>query len=225
MEITFTAKGISLSERFRDYVESKIVKFEQLSDRIQYVEVKVRQENPNRGANSDMRVELTLIGAGPTVRSEATGGDKFGAFDIAFGKVLERLRRAKDRRSDRHARGKRVPLHDAAAAGFAHVDITPASNVSLGTGPIDVIPEETEETPYTPVVIRRKEFKAEPMTLDDALYFMEMVGHDFYLYIDAKTDKPSVVYRRRGWDYGVITLSENAKEPQAAAIAKSRASS
>lgn len=217
MDITFTGRNIAMSERFRDYVEGKIDKLEQLADRAQKVELKLRQEQPNRGANSDIRAELTLIGAGPVVRAEATGGDKFGAFDIAFGKLLERLRRAKDRKRTRHGKGKRVPLHDAAAAGFSGIDLTPASPVALGTGPIDVVTED-EETPYNPVIIRKKEFAATPMTLDDALYYMELVGHDFYLFIDAETDRPSVVYRRRGWDYGVISLDEHSTRSQEEAL-------
>jgi hypothetical protein len=57
------------------------------------------------------------------------------------------------------------------------------------------------------------------MTVDDALYYMELVGHDFYLFIDSETDRPSVVYRRKGWDYGVIGLDQSAPELQEAATA------
>ncbi len=59
-------------------------------------------------------------------------------------------------------------------------------------------------------VVREKEHPAEPMTVDQALYQMELVGHDFYLFSDAASGKPSVVYRRRGFDYGVIRLAESA---------------
>jgi hypothetical protein len=57
-------------------------------------------------------------------------------------------------------------------------------------------------------VIRKKVFAAAPMSVDDALYQMELVGHDFYLFVDDETHRPSVVYRRKGWDYGVIGLDE-----------------
>jgi hypothetical protein len=111
-------------------------------------------------------------------------------------------------------RGKRTPvsLHDASANGFSVVDITPAAPETLEkvrTGAIDVIQDErlsSDEEEWSPVVIRKKVFAATPMTVDDALYRMELVGHDFYLFIDAETDRPSVVYRRKGWDYGVIGL-------------------
>jgi hypothetical protein len=64
-------------------------------------------------------------------------------------------------------------------------------------------------------VIRKKVFEATPMSVDDALYQMELVGHDFYLFIDEETRRPSVVYRRKGWDYGVIGLDENAGQVDA----------
>ena len=57
-----------------------------------------------------------------------------------------------------------------------------------------------------PLVVRQKSHQAEPMTLDQALYEMELVGHDFFLFVDKESECPSVVYRRRGYDYGVITL-------------------
>jgi hypothetical protein len=69
-----------------------------------------------------------------------------------------------------------------------------------------------------PLVVREKTHVATPMTLDQALYEMELVGHDFYLFIDAHTHQPSVVYRRRGYDYGVIRL-EDAQERRASPAA------
>ena len=57
-----------------------------------------------------------------------------------------------------------------------------------------------------PLVVREKTHAASPMTLDQALYEMELVGHDFYLFVDKENERPAVVYRRRGYDYGVISL-------------------
>ena len=55
--------------------------------------------------------------------------------------------------------------------------------------------------------VREKTHRAEPIRLDQALYEMELVGHDFYLFVDADTHQPCVVYRRRAYDYGVIRLA------------------
>ena len=82
-------------------------------------------------------------------------------------------------------------------------------NKSLTT--VDDTDSESEEE-YSPVVIREKVFPAEFMTVDEAVDRMELVGHPFFLFVDAKNDRPSVVYRRKGWDYGVIGLDDEAAE-------------
>jgi hypothetical protein len=64
-----------------------------------------------------------------------------------------------------------------------------------------------------PLVVREKVHEASPMALDQALYEMELVGHDFFLFIDSHSGRPSVVYRRRGYDYGVIALDAAAHVP------------
>ena len=69
--------------------------------------------------------------------------------------------------------------------------------------------QESGEDQYTPIVIRSKEFPAERLAVEEAVDQMELVGHDFFLFIDSSTDKPSVVYRRKGWNYGVISLSDD----------------
>jgi hypothetical protein len=62
--------------------------------------------------------------------------------------------------------------------------------------------------------VREKIHATTPMALDQALYEMELVGHDFYLFHDKDTDQPSVVYRRRGWSYGVIHLDVSEERAQ-----------
>jgi hypothetical protein len=147
------------------------------------------------------------------------------AFDLAMAKLVERIRQAKDRKKVHRGQHRPRSLQEASRDGFSGVSITPASPEVLEkvrTGSISVIADdnaETDDEVYTPVVIRSKVFAAEPMTVDDALYFMELVGHDFYLFIDKDTHRPSVVYRRKGWDYGVIGLDESADAlPEVAAV-------
>jgi hypothetical protein len=79
----------------------------------------------------------------------------------------------------------------------------------------ETVTVDTGEDDYCPVVIRKKVFASVPMSVDDALYYMELVGHDFYLFIDDETGRPSVVYRRKGWDYGVISLATLAPPEEA----------
>ena len=227
MEIDIVGRGAQITDRFREYVTEKAEKVAHLAERALVFEIKLSKLAARNGTPGDDKVELTLVGRGPVVRAEASAADKYAAFDIAIGRLLERVRRAKDRRKV-HRGGAHRPtsLHEAASGAFAGTDLTPVSGERLtqvATGSIPVQTEaegaDVDDEEYCPVVIRTKTFASVPMTVDDALYYMELVGHDFYLFIDADTDRPSVVYRRKGWDYGVIQLDEDADELQEAATA------
>jgi len=218
MEISVSGRNLGVTDRFREYATEKAEKVGNLSDKAIAFEIKVSRHHETRGSSGDDRVELTLIGPGPLVRAESSGSDKYVAFDLAMAKLIERVRQAKDRKKVHRGKHRPVSLREASSDGFRVVDITPAAPELLEkvrTGAVDVIdggaPEDDEED-YSPVVIRSKVFAAEPMTVDDALYYMELVGHDFYLFIDKENHRPSVVYRRKGWDYGIIGLDENAED-------------
>jgi ribosomal subunit interface protein len=209
METSIVGVGVGITDRFRTVVEDKAARIEHLAPRAQRVDIKVTHRAYHNGRVEDDTVELTLTGKGPLVRAEATDGDKFAALDLAVDKLCEQLRRAKDKRVDarQHPRGAKYEKGSGAIEG---IDVQPASVDVLravATGEIPIITGNEAEADYTPVVIRTKQFGAEWMSVEDAVDRMELVGHDFFLFIDARTDHPSVVYRRKGWDYGVISLS------------------
>ncbi|MCU1419738.1 MAG: raiA [Homoserinimonas sp.] len=223
MEITVNGRNLGITDRFREYATEKSEKVATLAEKAQVFQIRVSRHNEKNGSAGEDRVELTLVGPGALVRAESAGADKYVAFDLAFDKLLQRVRKAKDRQKVHRGQHRPVSLGEAAAAGFDGIDVVPADpdimeKVRTGSIPIQNA-EETEEQPWSPVVIRRKVFAATPMTVDDALYYMELVGHDFYLFIDAETNRPSVVYRRKGWDYGLIGLDDAATEVQEAATA------
>lgn len=218
METSIVGVGVSISDRFRGVVDEKSARIEHLAPRAQRLDVKVTHRAYHNGRVEDETVELTLTGKGPIVRAEAVDGDKFAALDMAVDKLAEQLRRAKDKRIDarKHPRGAKLDKESGSLQG---VDVQPASVDVLravATGEIPIITGNEDEEGYTPVVIRTKEFGPEWMTVEDAVDRMELVGHDFFLFIDARTDHPSVVYRRKGWDYGVISLTTQAS-PEAGA--------
>ncbi len=213
MDITLLTHDVTLPERFRDHVDERADKVIALTDRAQTFQVKVSRENSSRGGPSLDVVELTVIGRGPVIRAEARSEDKYRAFDEALDHLIKRLRRAKDKRSPHTGRQRQKSLSEMSAAGFDNIDVTPASVEVLRrveTGAIPVLDDDDmanlENEHDSPVVIRRKVFPAEVMSAEDAVDQMELVGHDFYLYIDEASSQPSVVYRRKGWQYGVISL-------------------
>jgi ribosomal subunit interface protein len=216
METSIVGVGVSVSDRFRSVVDEKAARIENLAPRAQRLDVKVTHRAYHNGRMEDSTVELTLTGKGPLVRAEAVDGDKFTALDIAVDKLAEQVRRAKEKRVDarKHPRGAKLDKGTGAIEG---VDLQPASADVLravATGEIPIVTGAEDEEDYTPVVIRTKRFEAEWMTVEDAVDRMELVGHDFFLFIDARTDHPSVVYRRKGWDYGVISLTAAAPPAQ-----------
>ena len=216
MDITITGRNVGVTDRFREYATEKASKIDHLAEKAIAFEVKVARHHETRGSSGDDRVELTLIGPGPLVRAESSGSDKYVAFDLAMAKLVERMRQSKDRKKVHRGKHRPVSLHEASADGFSIVDITPASVEVLervATGEIPVQAVDAAEEEYSPVVIREKVFPSTHMTVSDAVDHMELVGHDFFLFIDAETDRPSVVYRRKGWDYGVIGLEEQQEAP------------
>ena len=234
MDIVVTGRHLTVSDRFRAHIEEKLEKITQLEPRTRRVEVLVSHEPNRRQAEVCDKVEITCYAKGPVVRAEASGADKYAAFDVALGRLLERVRRAKDRKKVHRGQHRPTSLRDAAADDFSVVAIQPADaevleRLSTGVIPVQEEPapepvaadEDDAEEPYCPVVIRKKVFPSVSMSVDDAVDYMELVGHDFYLFIDADTDRPSVVYRRKGWDYGVIGLDEDLDDaPEFAAGAK-----
>jgi ribosomal subunit interface protein len=229
MDINIIGRNLGITDRFREYATEKSDKVSHLAERAISFEIKVSRHNEKLGTqNGDDRVELTLVGPRAVVRSEATGQDKYAAFDIALGKLMERVRRAKDRRKVHRGQHRPTSLREASTDGFSAVGLAAAPVAVLdqvATGSVPVVSDETEEPvaeaeeEYCPVVIRKKVFASVPMTVDDALYYMELVGHDFYLFVDQESMRPSVVYRRKGWDYGVISLDDDADELQEVATA------
>ncbi|MFF2052740.1 ribosome hibernation-promoting factor, HPF/YfiA family [Leifsonia sp. NPDC058194] len=228
MDINIIGRNLGITDRFREYATEKSDKVAHLAERAISFEIKVSRHNEKLGGqNGNDRVELTLVGPRAVVRSEATGTDKYAAFDLALGKLLERVRRAKDRRKVHRGQHRPTSLREASTDGFSAVGLAAAPVAVLDqvrTGSVPVVQDaesgdEVAEDEYCPVVIRKKVFASLPMTVDDALYYMELVGHDFYLFVDQETERPSVVYRRKGWDYGVISLDDDADELQEVATA------
>lgn len=199
MDISVTGRHLTVSDRFRAHIEEKLAKITQLEPRTRRVEVLISHEPNRRQAKACDKVEITCYAKGPVIRAEACEEDKYAALDVAIDKLMERLRRQHDRRQVH--RGRRTP--ESVAAATARI-VAPAEQSVA-----DAAPEADEpDGPFgdSPVEVREKIHRSSPMTLADALREMELVGHDFYLFHDTDTDRASVVYRRRGWSYGVLHL-------------------
>ena len=204
MDITVVGRNAEISSRLRDYIEEKAIKVEQFDPRVQRVEVEVTHERNPRQADTAERVEITVISKGPVIRAEATSSDRFAAFDIAMGKLTERLRRARDRKKDHHRTDavpapKDLPVVEETVEVVEEVDEAPKVPTKKGVAVESQLGD-------SPVVVRQKLHDATPMTVEEALDHMELVGHPFYVFIEKSTKQPCAVYHRHGWTYGVIRL-------------------
>jgi ribosomal subunit interface protein len=208
MEIVVVSRHTEVPERFRQHVEDKLSKVGQFSPYAQRVDVEVTHENNPRLADRSERVELTVRAKGPVVRAEASAPDRYAALDLAAGKLFERLRRARDRRKSHHGRAEAPPVPEPVELAPEPVEDDEISMTP--TPPTETGVAVEAQLGDSPVVIRQKVHDTDPMTVDQALAEMELVGHPFYLFVDAETKQPCVVYNRRGWTYGVIRLNYEA---------------
>jgi ribosomal subunit interface protein len=212
MEIVVTGRHCEIKEGFRAHVTEKLAKLEKHDHRIMRVHVEVDCEPNPRQHDRAVHVELTAFSKGPVIRAEAAADDKMGALDLALDKMATQMRKAADRK--RIHRGGKRPI----SVGQATAGLPLEADAGLELG--EDAGERTEDryvgpiavTGDGPLVVREKTHPATPMTLDQALYEMELVGHDFFLFVDKESERPAVVYRRRGYDYGVISLDLGSQE-------------
>ncbi|KFJ06677.1 MAG: ribosome-associated translation inhibitor RaiA [Bifidobacterium sp.] len=211
MEIVITGRHTQVSQKFRDVVESKMNRVTAIAPDAQRAQIVVTHEGNPRQADTAKRVEITVVAGRTVVRAEASSSDEYSALDMALDKLTLRLRRTRDRRKD-HRRGYVDPV----PVDLGPIEAAPAeepkdeepNNSPQAAVASDLGPGESVEVQVgdTPIVIRRKLHIAEPMSIDEALYEMELIGHDFFLFVNKDTGRPSVVYHRHGWSYGVFEI-------------------
>ncbi|GAA4810484.1 ribosome hibernation-promoting factor, HPF/YfiA family [Streptomyces ziwulingensis] len=221
MDIVVKGRKTEVPERFRKHVADKLnlEKIQKLDGKVMSLDVEVSKEpNPRQADRSD-RVEITLHSRGPVIRAEAAASDPYAALDLAAEKLDARLRKQHDKRYSRRG-SRRIPAAEVAdvVPGVATLD---SNGDAVPQGEQDGVPVKKigplEVQGDGPLIVREKAHVASPMSLDQALYEMELVGHDFYLFVDSETKEPSVVYRRHAYDYGVIHLTTDTMVAQAPA--------
>jgi ribosomal subunit interface protein len=200
-EVVVKGRNVEVPDHFRIYVSEKLSRLERFDRTIYLFDVELDHERNRRQRKNCQHVEITARGRGPVVRGEACADSFYAALESAVCKLESRLRRSKDRRKVHY--GDKTPVSLAQATAVNTLPETPQAPV-----------EETPKTDGIAVdehepgrIVRTKEHPDKPMTVDDALYEMELVGHDFFLFHDKESDKPCVVYRRHAYDYGLIRLA------------------
>jgi len=202
-EVVVSGRNVEIPDHYRVYVGHKLARVERLDRSLYRFSVELEHERNRRQRKNCQHVEITASGRGPVVRGEGCADTFYGAFEAAVSKLENRLRRSKDRRTVHHGGKTPVSLHEATA-------VVPPLDIAQAFTPDDAAVSTADDSieHHEPGrIVRTKEHEAKPMTVDDALYEMELVGHDFFLFHDKESDRPSVVYRRHAYDYGLIRLA------------------
>jgi ribosomal subunit interface protein len=236
VDIVVKGRNVEVPEHFRVHVAEKLNRSERYDPKIIRVDVELSHETNRRQSKTCQRVQITLASRGPAVRAEASADSFYAALDSAVTKLEARLRRSADRRHDhQHSRtpiaavaatpeeilGGEAPLVTAAAGAASTNGAATSTAVLEGqevdgawlNGSTNGAAAETREDTWAAAdggpgqVVRIKDHPADPITVDQALFQMELVGHDFYLFYDVDSRLPSVVYRRKGFDYGLLRLT------------------
>ena len=196
-EVVVKGRNVEIPDHFRIYVSEKLARVERFDRSIYLFDVELDHERNRRQRKNCQHVEITARGRGPVARGEACADSFYAALESAVCKLESRLRRSKDRRKIHY--GDKTPVSLAEATAITQLmEPTPSPVEEDAQAPDDHEPGR---------IVRTKEHAATPMTVDDALYEMELVGHDFFLFHDKDSDRACVVYRRHAYDYGLIKLS------------------
>ena len=201
-EVVVSGRNVEIPDHYRVYVGQKLARVERLDRTIYRFDVELEHERNRRQRKNCQHVEITARGRGPVVRGEGCADSFYGAFESAVNKLENRLRRSKDRRKVHYGDKTPVSLHEATAVPALDVDEAFKPEASAAA-----TQDGAAEVHEPGRIVRTKEHSANPMTVDDALYEMELVGHDFFLFHDKESDRPTVVYRRHAYDYGLIRLA------------------
>jgi ribosomal subunit interface protein len=202
-EVAVTGRNVEIPDHFRIYVSQKLARLERFDRTLYLFDVELEHERNRRQRKNCQHVEITARGRGPVVRGEACADSFYAALEAAICKLENRLRRSKDRRKIHYGDKRPVSVAEATAA----IPPLSAPAPEPAPTPVDGLTLDGLDDHEPGRIVRTKEHTSTPMTVDDALYEMELVGHDFFLFHDKDSDRACVVYRRHAYDYGLIRLA------------------
>jgi len=179
MQIIVKGKNLDMTPALREYAEEKVSKVEKYFDRIIKTEIEMSVER-NPKISDNQVVEVTVFTNGPVIRAKDSATDMYQAIDLVSSKLERQARKAKKKMIDRSHHAKN-PFKDPA-----------------------LIAREEEEEETEPVIVKTKRFPLKPMTPEEACLQMDLIGHGFFVFVNADTEETNVVYRRKDGNYGLI---------------------
>lgn len=195
MQVIVKGRHTEVPDALKQQAVEKIQRVKRFFDRIQVLEIEFSEEHNPRVANK-YGVSVTLTTKAHLLRASANGPDPAAAVDAVVAKLQRQVKRLKGKLI---RRGSRAGPPNPGAGGRSN----PATDSLESGGRAERGEADVEEEGW-PRITRRTRFAVKPMTPEEAILQMETLGHDFYLFIDAESEHPGVVYRRRDGSFGLI---------------------
>jgi putative sigma-54 modulation protein len=175
MRLQVKGKNLEVPPAIREYAESKLAKLDRHLHETAQVELELSMERNPSIANNAV-AEATVWTKGPVVRARESSSDMKASIDQLVAKLERQVKRAREKRRSRFTRLRAAP-------------------------PAETLPETTDEHPQ---IVRTKQFALKPMTPEEAVLQLDLIGHDFFVFRNAESLEVNVIYRRRDGNYGLI---------------------
>ena len=189
MKLLIHGRNLEITSALRDYTRSKIERA------IHHFEEMVQEADVHLSVARNPRVplqtaEVTIFANGIVIRAQERGENLYASIDLVASKITRQLRRHKERHSNH--------IHKQASSSSQTKD-TSSTELSIDHSLLE------DKTVHLPAPgVRRKYFKMDPMTIDQARHQLDLIDHDFYLFRDQETKELQVIYKRTHGGYGVI---------------------
>jgi putative sigma-54 modulation protein len=191
MQLQVSGRNLDITEPMREYAERKLARIERHLTEDTRVDLELAIER-NRSISANQHAELTVWTRGPVLRAHEYAEDMYAAIDLAVDKLDRQVRRYRERR--RHWRPHQQARDIEALLPLSDDD--EAANAVTTNG--------VEVELAIPTIVKTKRFNMKPMHPDEAALQLELVGHEFYVFLNAESDAVAVIYRRRDGNLGVI---------------------
>lgn len=203
MQVTVSGRHAEVSDALRATAEDKIGRLERFLAGMDRAEVHFSEERNPRITDREI-CEVTLEGHGHHVRCKVAAPDGFAAVDLAVDKLEGQLTRLKSRLRSKGARLPRVSPNGQVGAGPKPSASSERAGVDADEDDERTMADDAYITRQGEEVVRRKSFAIRPMSVDDAVWQLDLLDHDFFLFTNAETGRSAVLYRRHSGGLGLI---------------------
>ena len=205
MKTQIKGRNVTVTPALQDYANEKIEHVHKLLqqrkiDEVTRVELELMVEK-NPSIPEPAIAEATVFTRGPVIRARESSTDMYAAIDLVTDKLVRRVKKYHDK-----AHGRTKHAHEKPAATAPAEELAPVAAAAVVA---DELAGETEHAGDNGRIVKTKQFALKPMSVHEATLQLELVGHDFFVFTNAESNRTNVVYRRNDGHYGLIEPAEN----------------